>query len=200
MYRMDAKEQIDHCGAKMPDNQKLTRLIHDWQSGKPKALDELMPYVYQELKRLARGQMAKEHPGHTLQATALVNEAFVRLAGVDIDYQDSRHFYGMAATMMRRVLVDHARARSRDKRGGKARDLTLDEQLVAGDTGHAAILELDEALEKLSEQDPRLTQTVELVFFGGLTYDEAAAALNMSRSSFFNEFQFAKAWLRQQLG
>ena len=183
----------------MSQDQKLTRLIQDWQSGKPKALDELMPYVYQELKRLARGQMAKENPGHTLQATALVNEAFVRLAGIDIDYKDSRHFYGMAATMMRRVLVDHARSKSREKRGGRAKDLTLDEQLVADNTGHGAILELDEALQRLSEQDPRLTQTVELIFFGGLTYEEAAAALGMSRSAFFSEFQFAKAWLRQQL-
>ncbi|MEM7281301.1 MAG: ECF-type sigma factor [Pseudomonadota bacterium] len=184
----------------MTDRHKLTGLIQDWQNGRASALDDLMPYVYQELKRLARGQMSRESQGHTLQATALVNEAFVKLAGVDINFEDSSHFYGMAATMMRRVLVDHARSKSRHKRGGKARDLTLDEQLVASKENLHAILELDDALSKLSEQDPKLTETIELVFFGGLTYDEAAAAMSISRTAFFNEFQFAKAWLKRELG
>ena len=177
----------------------ITALIHDWQNGDADALDRLTPFVYDELRRLAGLQMRREHSQLTLQATALVNEAFIRLSGTELSYEDSAHFYNTAARVMRHVLVDHARSRARQKRGGAAQRLTFDEAAHVGADNLADILELDIALDRLAEQEPRLAQAVELLFFGGLTYDEAAANLGVSRTVFYEDLQFAKAWLNREL-
>ena len=183
----------------MQQDPELTNLLQGWQRGDPDALERLAPYVYDELRRLARQQMLRENPGHTLQATALVNEAFMKLAGVEIDYQSRRHFLNTASQIMRRLLVDHARGRQREKRGGKARDLTLDEGVHVTEEDLPQILELDMALDKLTAINERLSQAVQLIYFGGLSYDEAAELLGMSRTSFYEDLKFAKAWLRREL-
>ena len=158
-----------------------------------------MPFVYEELQHLARRQMRGESAGHTLQATALVNEAFIRLADIKIDYADRSHFLAMASRTMRRVLVDYARRKKSGKRGGNAVDLTLDEQVVGSPEQPLAVLELDLALTKLTEVDERLAKTVELVFFGGLSYDEAASALGVSKTTVFDDLTLAKAWLKNTM-
>lgn len=178
---------------------ELTQLLHDWQQGDETALDALTPAVYDELKRIARSHMRKENSRHTLQATALVNEAFIKLIGAQVDYKNRAHFFSTAARVMRRVLVDHARANQRAKRGGKRRDLTFDEQAIAADTSAPGILDLDLALDKLATHNQKLADAVELIYFGGLTYEEAAAQFGESRSSFFEDLQFAKAWLQNEL-
>lgn len=184
----------------MADRQRLTGLIHDWQNGDTEALERLAPYVYDELRRLARRQMRRENPAHTLQATALVNEAFIKLVGAEVGYESRAHFFNAAAQMMRRILVDHARGKQRAKRGGQARRLTLDEGAIATDECPPQILELDAALDKLAGIDAQLAQAVELVYFGGLTYEEASAQLGVSRTTFYERLQFAKAWLEKELG
>lgn len=178
---------------------ELTNLINAWQQGDDRALDALMPHVYDELHRLAAGQMRREAAGHTLQATALVNEAFMRLANMRLDYQDRKHFLAMAARTMRRVLVDHARQKKSAKRGGDVRNLTLDEQAVASDADGPDVIELDMALTRLAGVDEGLANAVELVFFGGLTYEEAASALGLSKTRLFDDLQLAKAWLKSEM-
>ena len=174
-------------------------MIQDWQNGDPGALERLAPFVYEELHRLAGLQMHRERSQVTLQATALVNEAFMRLSGSKLRYEDSAHFYNAAARVMRNVLIDHARSRSREKRGGDARRLTFDEAVQIGDDNFADILELDIALDKLAAHEPRLAQAIELLFFGGLTYEEAAKQLGVSRTTFYEDLQFAKAWLHKEM-
>ncbi|MEL7023800.1 MAG: ECF-type sigma factor [Pseudomonadota bacterium] len=178
---------------------EVTQLIHRWQHGDEAALARLTPFVYDELKRLARGYMRKEPSSHTLQATALVNEAFLKLAGAEVDYLDRSHFLSTAARMMRRTLVDHARAKHRQKRGGGVASATLDEERIADLRSTPAILELDIAMEKLATFDARLASAVELVFFGGLSYKEAADHLNIARTTFYEDLQFAKAWLQKEM-
>ncbi len=177
---------------------ELTGLINRWQSGDDAALQQLMPLIHGELQRLARRQMRGEAASHTLQATALVNEAFLRLADIKVNYQDSRHFLSMAAKTMRRVLVDHARKKKSAKRGGNIRNLTLDENSVMA-TDAPDILDLDDALQGLAEVDGHLASTVELVFFGGLTYQEAADVQGISKTALFDDLQLAKAWLKNQM-
>lgn len=177
---------------------ELTWLVNQWQAGDDAALQELMPLVHDELQRLARRQMRGESSSHTLQATALVNEAFIRLADVKINYTDSSHFMAMAAKTMRRVLVDHARKKKSAKRGGNVRDQTLDENKIMS-PDNPTIIDLDVALDKLDKVDERLATTVELVFFGGLTYDEAANVLNVSKTTVFDDLQLAKAWLKNEM-
>lgn len=181
------------------DSIEITGLINAWQSGDDDALGELMPHVYDELHRLARGQMRGESGSHTLQATALVNEAFIRLANVEISYNDRSHFLSMAARTMRRVLVDYARRKNSAKRGGDVRDLTFDDAMVAAATDNPAILELNLALTKLAEFDEGLANAVELVFFGGLTYEEAASAIGQSKTVLFDNMRIAKAWLKNYM-
>lgn len=180
------------------DSKELTGLINQWQTGDDAALQQLMPLVHDELQKLARRQMRGEASSHTLQATALVNEAFMRLADVKIDYKDRAHFMAMASKTMRRVLVDHARKKKSAKRGGNARNLTLDENMIASPES-ASILDLDVALSKLAEVDSRLASGVELVFFGGLTYDEAADVQCVSKTTLFDDLQLAKAWLKNYM-
>jgi RNA polymerase sigma factor (TIGR02999 family) len=143
--------------------------------------------------------MRQESAGHTLQATALVNEAFMRLAHMQLDYKDRKHFLAMAAQTMRRVLVDHARHKKSAKRGGDARNLTLDEQVVAADADGPDVIELDMALTRLAGVDQGLATVVELVFFGGLTYAEAATALGVSKTTLFDDLKLAKAWLKTEM-
>jgi RNA polymerase sigma factor (TIGR02999 family) len=174
-------------------------MIHAWQAGDPEALNALMPHLYEDLQRLARRHMRNESSGHTLQATALVNEAFLRLADIEIAYTDRRHFLAMAARSMRRVLVDHARRRNSAKRGAGARDLTLDEARVGALEFNPAILDLDRSLARLAEIDQRLADAVELIFFGGLSYSEAADVLGRSKTGVHEDIQLAKAWLLKDM-
>jgi len=178
----------------------VTALLRAFGSGNAGALDELTPLVYQELRRLARRAMRKERRDQTLQTTALVHEAFVRLVDVKVDWQDRIHFFALASRMMRRILVDHAKARRAAKRGGSADPLPLDEDLVGrGDRGWDFI-DLDRALERLAAIAPRQVQAVELRFFGGLNNEEVASALGVSVSTARADLRFARAWLRRQLG
>ena len=180
-----------------PSNE-ITGLISQWQSGDDEALQKFLPLLHGELQKLARRQMQGEASSHTLQATALVNEAFLRLADIKINYKDRSHFLAMASRTMRRVLVDHARKKMSAKRGGKDRNLTLDENAVmAVDTPD--IIDLDVALDELASIDDQLAGTVELVFFGGLTYQEAADARGISKTALSDDIQLAKAWLKQQM-
>lgn len=181
------------------ERKELNRLINAWQAGDERALDAVIPHVYEELRRLAEGQMRGESPGHTLQATALVNEAFLRLSDVDLDYQDRNHFLAMAARTMRRVLVDHARHKKSAKRGGERRNLTFDENAVAGAPEGPDVLDLDRALTDLAEVDARMATTVELVYFGGLTYEEAAEAMCSSKTQVFDDLKLARAWLATRM-
>lgn len=181
------------------ERQNLTSLINAWQQGDDRALDALMPQIYEELHRLATRQMRQESAAHTLQATALVNEAFMRLANMQLDYKDRKHFLAMAAQTMRRVLVDHARQKKSIKRGRGARNLTLDEQAVAGDVNSPDVIEFDMALTRLAGVDQGLANVVELVFFGGLTYAEAASALGVSKTKLFDDLKLAKAWLKTDM-
>lgn len=177
----------------------ITQLIARWREGDAAALEALTPYIYDELKRLARGYMRRERANHTLQATALVNEAFLQLAGVDADFQSRAHFMVVAARLMRRTLVDHARARASQKRGGGERPVTLHEEAVGDPASSDELLELDVALDRLADEDRELATTVELIYFGGLTYEEAAEYLGRSRSAVYDDLRFAKAWLKREM-
>lgn len=179
---------------------EVTQLIHQWQAGDEQALERLTPFIYDELKRLARGFMRRETAGHTLQATALVNEAFLRFSDAKIEYSSRSHFVAAAAKMMRRILVDHARSKNSQKHGGGNPKATLNEEFVADQGNTPAILEVDMALEKLAGLDINLANAVELVFFGGLTYDEAADHLGVGRTRFYEDLRFAKAWLKTEMG
>ena len=186
----------------MPAEQQqkqVTRLLKEWSAGNKQALDELMPLVYDQLRILASRCLSSERPEHTLRATALVNEAYLRLADADLTFNDRVHFYAVAARLLRHILVDHAKALHRAKRGGGAQRITLDEALIVGKTEPSGILELDEALQRLAAQDSRKAEVVELLFFGGLTYDEAAAQLNISAATVHRELRMAKAWLHREL-
>ena len=178
---------------------RVTQLLHEWRGGSGAARDELLAEVYQELRRLARRHMRHERAGHTLQTTAVVHEAFLRLADSDVPWQDRAHFFAVAASQMRRVLVDHARARASAKRGGGARRLPLDEALAAPVRHSDELLEIDQALLRLAERDPRKSRVVELHFFGGLTYDEIAEVVGVSTATVRVDMRFAKAWLRSDL-
>lgn len=184
----------------MNDANPVTTLLAAWRDGDESVLEPLSAYVYHELRRLAGRAMEGESAGHTLQPTALVHEAFVRLIQADVDYRGRQHFFAIAARMMRRILVDHARSKHRAKRGGGAVAVTLDAASTSDPTETLAVIELDDALTKLAELDRRAAEVVELVYFGGLSCDETAALLEISRSTVFEELRFAKAWLRDAMG
>ena len=158
-----------------------------------------MAIVYPELRAIAQRQLTGEAEGHTLQPTALVHEAYLRLIGAEVEWEDRRHFFAVAARAMRRVLVDHARARRRDKRGGDAVFVTLDDQLALGTESGLDLVALDDALDRLASQDERKARAIELHFFGGLTYDETARALDVSTATVDRDLRMGKAWLVQQL-
>jgi RNA polymerase sigma factor (TIGR02999 family) len=185
---------------KAPPVQDVTVLLQAWSKGDKSALDQLTPMIYTELERLARRYMAREQSGHTLETGALLNEAFLRLVHWKTARWENRsHFYGLAAQIMRRVLVDHARSRSFQKRGGKARPVALDEAVVVSPERSPDLVELDEALERLATFDPRKSQVVELRFFGGLSNEETAEVLGLSPFTVIRDWNLAKAWLQREL-
>jgi len=182
-----------------PDPQVVTHLLRQWGQGNKEALDRLMPLVYDQLRSLAARCLASERSEHTLRATALVNEAYLRLVNADVAFNDRVHFYAVAARLLRRILVDHARAQGRQKRGAGAEKIAIDEAALVGPSTPSGIVELDEALQRLAAHDQRKSEIVELLYFGGLTYEEAAAALEISEATIHRELRLAKAWLRRQL-
>jgi RNA polymerase sigma factor (TIGR02999 family) len=178
--------------------QQVTQLLVAWGSGDQAARDELMPLVYEELRRLAHRCIRRERPGHTLQTSALINEAYLRLVDQkNIQWQDRAHFFGIAARLMRQVLVDYARKRSYAKRGGDARRVSLDEAMIVSEERAADVVALDDALKGLAEIDPRQSQIVELRFFGGLSIEETAEVLAVSPGTVMRDWTLAKAWLRR---
>ena len=180
--------------------QEITVLLADWGRGDHAALDKLTPLVYAELRRIARRQMSREREGHTLQATALVNEAFIRLAGQEQgSWQDRAHFYAVCAQVMRHILIDHARANARDKRGGGAIHVSLDEAAVMAGGTTTDFLALDEALRALEAFDPQKGRIVELRYFAGLGIEETAEVLKISPTTVRREWRRAKAWLYRAL-
>jgi RNA polymerase sigma factor (TIGR02999 family) len=178
----------------------FTQLLSDWRSGQPQALERLTPLVYDELRRLARSYMRTERGSHTLQATAVVHEAFLRLVQANVDLQDRQHFFALASRLMRRVLVDHAKSRSRVKRDGGVRDQTGMDLGEISPQNDVDVVALDEALEGLQQLEPRLAQTIELHYFGGMTYDEIAAAVGASAATVHRDIRLAKAWLLNEMG
>ena len=183
----------------MSNSTDVTRLLHRWRQGDAAALDELTPVLYNELRRIASGQLARERRNHTLQATEIVHDAFVRLIGTDVPWQDRAHFLAVAARSMRRLLVDHARARGREKRGGDLARVTLQPSDVQEMPVSEELLTLDDALSRLGERDERAASTVELYHFGGLTYDETAEVLGVSAATVKRDLRVARAWLRREL-
>jgi RNA polymerase sigma-70 factor (ECF subfamily) len=178
----------------------ITELLLAWGKGDQDALAKLTPLVYEELHRLARRYMAKERPGHTLQATALVNEAYLRLVDSSrVRWQNRTHFLAVAAQLMRRVLVDFARTRVSHKRGGDWREVTLDDGLVLINEPESDLAALDDALESLAKMDPRKAKVVELRFFGGLSVEDTAEVLQVSNITVMRDWNLAKSWLLREL-
>ncbi len=185
---------------------EVTRILVAANDGDAHAAEQLVPLLYDELRKLAAQMLAQEKPGQTLQATALVNEAYVRLAGGDaaptgaeVRWDNRRHFFGAAAEAMRRILIDRARNRGRDKRGGGWRRLQLDQVDLSVEDPPAELLDLDEALQQLAQEDPLSAELVKLRFFAGLTLDEAANALGIARRSADRCWAFARSWLYEAL-
>ena len=183
-----------------PGPAEITRLLIDWRGGDQAALEQLIPLVHGELRRLARRHMAHERVGHTLQATALVNEAFVRLIDVQqVKWQDRAHFFAMSSRLMRRILVDFARSKGYQKRGGGAQKVSFDEALLVAREPGQDLVALDDALTALAAFDGRKAQVVEMRFFGGLSVEETAEALNVSVDTVMRDWKLAKAWLLREL-
>jgi RNA polymerase sigma factor (TIGR02999 family) len=183
-----------------PAPSTVTRLLHQWQCGDREALDDLMPIVYDELHRLAGGLMRGERAEHTLQATALVHEAYARLVGSQVSVRDRVHFMSLAARIMRRVLVDHARGRGRAKRGGGNRRVTLADLEAVTPGSPDRLLEIDDALDRLRAADPRKHSAMEMSLFGGMTHAEIAEVLDVSVPTIERDLRMARAWLRDELG
>jgi len=179
---------------------EITRLLRAWSDGQQGAPDQLMPLVYAELHRLARSYMVRERGDHTLQTTALVHEAYLRLIDASAaSFQDRAHFFGMCALLMRRILVDWARSHGASKRGGDWRPVQLDEALVVSPETEIDLVALDDALKALEVVDPRKSRVVELRFFGGLSVEETAAVLKVSVETVMRDWKLAKSWLRREL-
>jgi RNA polymerase sigma factor (TIGR02999 family) len=190
----------------MSGSGEITRLLKAWGNGDPTALDRLAPEVYAELHRMARRYMRRERAGHTLQATALVNEVYLRLVNAgDAGWQDRTHFFAISAQMMRRILVDAARARASAKRGGEAKRLDhstavdFDRIPDTSSTRDRELIAIDDALEVLAKMDPRKARVIELRFFGGLSVEETAEVLKISPQSVMRDWKLAKAWLTREL-
>ncbi len=185
----------------------VTRLLSAWQSGDARALERLTPLIYEELRDRARRYMKNERAGHTLQATAVVHEAFVKLVEMNISWQDRGHFFSVAARQMRRILVDHAKARTRDKRGGSTTTIStgspeeapIIESMGPVTQGEVDVLGIDEALRRLATHNLRLAEIVELHYFGGLTYQELAETLKVSEATVDRDLRLAKAWILRQI-
>jgi RNA polymerase sigma-70 factor, ECF subfamily len=181
-------------------SQSVSQLLQRWSDGDSEALDQLMPLVYGELRRMARRYMHQQPAGHTLQTTALIHEAYMRLAGQEEKHWENRaHFFGVAAQAMRHILVDYARARQTAKRGGEARAVSLEEAALVSEERAAELLALDDALAELAQLSPRQCQTVELRYFGGLSVTETAEVLKVSSDTVMRDWGQAKAWLYRAL-
>jgi RNA polymerase sigma factor (TIGR02999 family) len=184
----------------LSSTREVTVLLRAWREGDETALDALMPLVHDELRRIARRCLHGEHANHSVQATELVNEAYLRLVDVQhVDWQNRTHFLAMSARLMRRVLVDLARSRGAEKRGGGAVRVTLDDAAIGGVAPEADVIRLDDALQALAALDDRKSRVVELRFFGGLTVDETAVALHVSSKTVLRDWEFARAWLQREL-
>jgi RNA polymerase sigma-70 factor, ECF subfamily len=176
--------------------QQVTQLLCQWREGDPNALEKLIPLVQPELQRLAHHYMSRERPGHTLQTTALLDDAYLQLAGKSqVQWENRAHFFAVAAQLMRRIMVDHARQRHTLKRGGGAIRVTLDECAAVTQTRAAELLALDEALEKLAAADQRKARVVEMRYFGGLTMEEIADVLKIHVNTVMRDWTAARAWL-----
>ena len=185
----------------MTDPGEITRLLADWGRGSQAALDRLLPLVYDELHRLASGYMRRERPNHMLQTTALVHEAYLRLVdSPNINYETRTHFFAVAAQIMRHILVDYARARQRAKRGAGVPAVTLNDVAVLSDDRAEEVIAVNSALEKLSAVDKRKARVFELRYFGGMSVEEAATALQVSPVTVARDWRMAKAWLRRAIG
>lgn len=184
--------------ASSPEN--ITQLLIDWSDGDEAALEKLMPLVYNDLHQIARRYMARQNAGHTLQTTALIHEAFIKMVGQsEKQYQNRSHFFAVAAQAMRHILVNYALARQTDKRGGKGRQVSLDEALVVSKQPDEELVALDDALNELARIDPRKSKVVELRYFGGLSVDETAEVLKVSPVTVMRDWSMAKSWLHREL-
>lgn len=183
-----------------PKPHEITELLAQWSGGNQTALDRLYPLVYEELRRLARSYMKRERKGHTLQTTALINEAYVRMVDQrNVHWQNRSHFFAISAQIMRRILVDHARRYLHAKRGGGAQKISLDEVLIVAKERSEEVLMLNEALSNLARLDPRRCQVVEMRYFAGLNNQEIASVLKISENTVMRDWNLARAWLYQQL-
>ena len=179
----------------------ITQLLQQWSNGQEQALNRLVPQIHDELRKLAASYLRRERPDHTLQPTALVNEAFLKLVDQrSAKWQNRAHFFGIAAQAMRRILVDHARAHAADKRGGALRKVPLEDAMAIDRVGDVDLLALDDALTRLAAMDPQQGRVVELRFFGGLTMEETAEVMHISPATVGREWRMAKAWLSAELG
>lgn len=183
----------------MTQDTPITRLLMDWQAGDSQALHRLMPLVHDNLHQLAGRYMRNEKVGHTLQATALVNEAFLKLVDNSASWQSRAHFIAIAARAMRQILVDHARARRRQKRGGVDVQVTLHDAMLADNRSQPDILDIEQALTSLGELDERKARIIELSFFGGLSYEEIAEVIGISPATVDRDLRFSRAWLQRAL-
>ena len=185
--------------ARTPQHQ-ITQLLAEWSEGNQSALDELYPLVYEELHRLARRYMSRERRGHTLQTTALINEAYVRLVDQkNVRWANRSHFFAISAQIMRRILIDHARRHAYAKRGGGAKQVSLEEAAIVAPDQASELVRLDEALKTLAKMDERRCHVVELRYFGGLSNEEIAGVLKVSENTVTRDWNLARAWLYQQL-
>ncbi len=185
--------------AYMSSHDDVTQLLNRWSQGDEAALNEVTPIVYTELHKIARSVFSRERAGHTLQPTALLNEAYEKLVGVDSTWQNRTHFYALAARMMRRLLVNHAEMRNAQKRGGDAVRITLQEDQIGNDRPDERLLALDSVLAELAESDQRASDLLELHYFAGLTHKELAVAMSISESTVTRELRVAKLWMKQKL-
>jgi RNA polymerase sigma-70 factor (ECF subfamily) len=184
----------------VPDSAEVTTLLRAWGQGDEAALEKLVPLVYDQLHVAARRYMANERPGHTLQTTALINETYLRLVNVrQVDWQNRSHFFAICAQLMRRILVDFARSRGYQKRGGDAKKVDFEEALLVSSDPGANLVALDDALRRLAEVDQRKSTVVELRFFGGLSVKETAEVLKVSGDTVMRDWQLAKVWLLREL-
>jgi RNA polymerase sigma-70 factor, ECF subfamily len=182
------------------DSRDVTVLLHAWRRGEEHALDKLMPLIYGELRQIAHRFMAREQPGHTLQTTAIVNEAYLRLIDASqIEWKDRAHFFGVSANMMRRVLVEFARSRGREKRGGDIRKVEIDEAVLNLPRQETDLVALDDALNALAKIDSRKAKVIELRFFGGLSLEETAEVLSVSPDTVRRDWRLARAWLIREM-
>ena len=185
----------------MPPPAHVTELLLAWGGGDQSAVDRLIPLIYDELRRLAKSHLRRERPNHTLQPTALVNEAYLRLVDQDrTRWQNRAHFFGAAANVMRRILVDHARQKQAEKRGGGEQRVTLAEDVAAAGQPDVNLLALDDALDRLAALDPQKSRIVELRYFSGLSVEETAEALGVSPATVTRHWRTAKAWLHREIG